>query len=66
MSQGRRRFNGFGGCNRFFGAYVAGADGGLAIPSPIGATRMACPEPIGKVESALLAALERVGLLGAG
>lgn len=56
---GRRRLNGSGGCNRFFGSYVVGPDGALTLPSPLGATRMACPEPIAQVESAFLGALER-------
>jgi hypothetical protein len=56
--EGRRRFHGFGGCNRFFGSYVPGPDGSLTVPSPIGATRMACPPPIDEVESALFQALE--------
>jgi putative lipoprotein len=55
---GHRRFNGFGGCNRFFGSYLTGAQGGLTVASPIGATRMACPGPIDEVESALFKALE--------
>jgi heat shock protein HslJ len=35
------RVAGFGGCNRFFGAYSEGQEG-LRI-GPLGATRMACP-----------------------
>ena len=37
------RVAGHGGCNRFFGAYQI-ADGRISI-GPLGATRMACPEP---------------------
>jgi heat shock protein HslJ len=58
--EGRRRFHGFGGCNQFFGSYVAGADRALIIPSPIGATRMACPPAIDDVERAFFQALESV------
>ena len=55
---GRRRFYGHGGCNRYFGGYVAGEDGSFSVPGPIGATRMACPDPMMGIEMALFRALE--------
>ena len=47
---------GQGGCNRFFGRYKI--DGETIEIGPIGATRMACPEPVMAEEAGLLAALE--------
>ena len=47
---------GQGGCNRFFGRYKI--DGETIEIGPIGATRMACPEPVMAQEASLLAALE--------
>jgi len=49
------QFNGHGGCNRFFGSYDL-IDGALAI-GPIGATRMACPEPSMSMEISYFEAL---------
>ena len=47
---------GQGGCNRFFGRYKI--EGETIEIGPIGATRMACPEPVMAQEASLLAALE--------
>ena len=47
---------GQGGCNRFFGRYKI--DGETIEIGPIGATRMACPEPVMAEEASFLAALE--------
>jgi heat shock protein HslJ len=54
------RVTGSGGCNRFFGPYVAD-DEAISI-GPLASTRMACAEPEGVMEqeAACLAALERV------
>jgi len=50
------KLQGNGGCNGFFGSYRI-ADGGLVI-GPLGATQMACPEPIMKTERAFMKALQ--------
>ena len=47
---------GQGGCNRFFGRYKT--EGETIEIGPIGATRMACPEPVMAAEASFLAALE--------
>ena len=44
------------GCNRFFGSYEL-QEGKLSI-GPLGATRMACPEPAMSFEISFLAALQ--------
>lgn len=49
---------GHGGCNRFFGGYEMGSDHQLSF-SPLGATRMACPEPDMKKETEFLGLLEK-------
>ena len=49
-------FKGHGGCNSFFGS-LEQADSGVSI-GPIGATRMACPEPIMNREAAFITALQ--------
>jgi len=46
---------GHGGCNRFFGSYKIAGDR-IEI-GPLGATRMACPEPIMEREVRFLQAL---------
>lgn len=51
------RVAGHGGCNRFFGAYQI-ADGRISI-GPLGATRMACPEPDMNLETEFFQALEQ-------
>jgi heat shock protein HslJ len=50
---------GSGGCNRYFGGAEILADGGLRF-GEIGATRMACPDPIMTRESRYLGALGQV------
>lgn len=52
------RFTGSGGCNRFFGGYVAGDDGSFSIDGPPAATRSTCPPTVMQVEAALFQALE--------
>ena len=55
--RGQGRLEGFGGCNRLFGAYEA-SDGRLSVDA-VAATRKACDDAgVMQVESALLAALE--------
>ena len=49
------QFGGHGGCNRFFGSYEL-TDGALLI-GPVGATRMACPEPAMSLEMSYFEAL---------
>ena len=51
---------GNGGCNRFFGRYKITGDA-IEI-GPLGATRMACPEPAMALEARFLAALEAARL----
>lgn len=51
--------DGSGGCNRYFGSAEIDADGGLRFGG-IGATRMACPEPIMAQENRYFATLEEV------
>ena len=48
---------GRGGCNNFFGS-LEQTEAGLEI-GPLGATRMACPEPIMSREMAFLEALQK-------
>ncbi len=50
------KLHGNGGCNSFFGSYTL-TGSGIDI-GPIGATRMACPEPQMDLESAFFLALE--------
>jgi heat shock protein HslJ len=51
------RLAGHGGCNRFFGQYkISGNE--ISI-GPVGATRMACAEPVIAREMAFFSALER-------
>ncbi len=50
------RLSGYSGCNRFFGSYEI-ADDGITI-GPLGATRMACPEPVMALESVFLETLQ--------
>jgi len=58
------RVTGNGGCNRFFGSYKVTGDA-LEF-GPLGATRMACPDPIMDHETALFKVLEvnRPGFCG--
>ena len=56
--KGNGQLAGHGGCNRFFGSYrVAGSTVKIGL---IGATRMACPEPIMDLERKFFIALEAV------
>lgn len=48
---------GHGGCNRFFGSYEL-EHGSLQV-SPLGSTRMACPEPTMSFELSFLEALQK-------
>lgn len=47
---------GHGGCNGFFGS-LESTDDGISI-GPLGATRMACPEPVMSLETTFLSALQ--------
>jgi heat shock protein HslJ len=51
--------SGTAGCNNYFSSYVLDGDQ-LTIKTPVGATRMMCPEPQMVLENAYLAALEEV------
>lgn len=52
---------GIGGCNRYFGTAEIDVEGGFGFGlREIGATRMACPDPVMKHESRYFAALEQV------
>jgi heat shock protein HslJ len=51
------RVAGHGGCNRFFGSYQI--TGERISIGPLGATRMACPEPVMDLEMAFFSALEQ-------
>jgi heat shock protein HslJ len=53
--------SGYGGCNRITGSYQV-ADDRLEI-GPLGATRMACAEPVMSFEIAFLEALESASLV---
>ena len=56
--------NGHGGCNSFFGN-LQQSDSGVTM-SPLGATRMACPEPVMRRETAFLDALQSARQFGVG
>jgi len=51
------KLNENGGCKRFFGSYTLG-ESGIDI-GPIGATRMACPQPQMDLEAEFFLALEK-------
>ena len=55
---GDDRVGGTTGCNRFSASYTV--DGDALELGPIAATRIACAPPAGEIETAYLAALERV------
>ena len=55
---GRMRFGGFGGCNRFNGEYDPGDDGRLSVSQGLAMTMMACPEAVIRSEQSLMMALE--------
>jgi len=50
------KVTGSAGCNRYFGGYEV--NGSKLSFSPLGSTRMACPEPIMKQEQTFLSALQ--------
>jgi heat shock protein HslJ len=52
------KLNGNGGCNSFFGTYTI-SESSIDI-GPIGATRMACPEPQMELEGKFFLVLEKV------
>ncbi len=56
--------SGHGGCNRFFGA-LQKTEAGIEV-GPLGATRMACPEPVMGREDAFLDAIQRTKDFGTG
>ncbi len=58
------RIAGGSGCNRYFGEARAGARPGELSFGPIGATRMACPEPAMAIEQRYLLALGGVQRFG--
>jgi len=49
---------GHGGCNRFFGS-LQKSESGIEV-SPLGSTRMSCPEPVMKRETAFLDAVQKM------
>jgi heat shock protein HslJ len=53
------RIGGRGGCNQYFANVERGAAPGAVTIGPIGATRMACPEPQMSIESRYLGALAK-------
>jgi len=55
---------GHGGCNSFFGS-LQKSDDGVTV-GPLGATRMACPEPVMQRETAFIDALQRTRHFGLG
>ncbi len=57
LNPAQKKATGFGGCNSFFSGYTLSA--ATLTFSPIGSTRMACPDPEAGVESALFEALAR-------
>lgn len=48
------RIAGYGGCNRWFGAWSVDADGQSLAGQPFGSTQMACEEPRMAIEGAYL------------
>jgi heat shock protein HslJ len=54
-----QKFNGRGFVNQYFGSYTLGSDGSLAI-GPVGATRMAGPEPLMQQENTYVSLLAQV------
>jgi len=52
------RLNGFSGCNRLFGSYVASHDGTLALGA-LGMTKMACMGAAGELERQVLEQLDK-------
>lgn len=56
------KISGFAGCNRFFGTFVA-TDSTIEI-SALGATRMACAEPVMRQETVFLESLQSATTYG--
>jgi heat shock protein HslJ len=56
------KLEGFGGCNKFFGVYST-VDDGIKVGA-LGATKMACREPVMTRETHFLAALENAKRFG--
>jgi len=54
---GEGRLEGHGGCNGFFGSYEL--EGDRIETGPLGATRMACSEPVMETEFRFMSALEK-------
>lgn len=54
------RIGGFGGCNRYFASVKGGKQPGDLEIGPVGATRMACPDPGMAIEDRFLAVLSKV------
>ncbi len=57
LNPAQKKATGFGGCNSYFSGYTL--SGQTLLFSPIGSTRMACPDPEAGVETALFEALAR-------
>jgi len=57
------RISGSAGCNRYFADLKDEGRGKIAI-GPVGATRMACPQPLMDQEQSFLATLSKVGRFG--
>lgn len=55
---------GHGGCNSFFGS-LEKTESGIAV-GPLGATRMACPDPVMRRETAFMNALQQTERFEAG
>jgi heat shock protein HslJ len=54
------RVAGFAGCNRYFASVKVGKQPGDLEFGPVGATRMACPDPGMAIEDRFLVALSKV------
>ncbi|MGE5301502.1 MAG: META domain-containing protein [Acidobacteriota bacterium] len=59
LDPAKKKAAGLAGCNRFSTSYEL--DGPSLRFGPVVSTRRACPEPLNRVETAFLAALERTG-----
>lgn len=56
FNEATRQATGYAGCNRFFGGYEL--DGTTLTFGPIGATKMACPDPEGGLETEFFKVLD--------
>jgi heat shock protein HslJ len=54
------KFSGSAGCNRYFGAYTSASDNRLMLDGQIGATQMACAQPVDRQERHYLALLASI------